>query len=219
MTTTPHRCPDCGTETTYRAFSGGREWFCPRCEADGSYPDGGVPRRAAMLQTPEGAAALREEMRTHLATAAADGELDRRLRAALATPIGSRTVTLSVELTPEQADWWRETLDRLPEVPAEPAETIAQLRADLEQTQAQLRAELARQQAYEEQIVGQFNQQATNLTRRAETAEAQVAWVRAELDAADRMLGTDGPTFKTAYGARILANRIRTALDRSEPTP
>lgn len=52
----------------------------------------------------------------------------------------------------------------------------------------------------------------------APDAMAALARVRAELDAADRMLGTDGPTFQTAAGARILANRIRTALSPEPPT-
>lgn len=34
-----HRCPYCGHATTGQAFSGGREWYCPGCEAVEEYPD------------------------------------------------------------------------------------------------------------------------------------------------------------------------------------
>lgn len=45
----PHVCPHCETETTYQSFSGGREWYCPGCEADGSYDVGEAPRRVQMI--------------------------------------------------------------------------------------------------------------------------------------------------------------------------
>lgn len=61
-----HRCPICGRATTYQAFSGGREWYCESCDTTGEYPDGEAPRRVAMLQSPEGVAQLRQEMRAEL---------------------------------------------------------------------------------------------------------------------------------------------------------
>lgn len=63
-----HVCPHCGTVTVYQTFSGGREWACPGCEAEGEYPGGVAPSRAGLLATPEGRRELREQMR---------GELDR----------------------------------------------------------------------------------------------------------------------------------------------
>jgi ribosomal protein L37AE/L43A len=63
----PHRCPFCSTETVYQTFSGGKEWYCPGCDASDSYESGQAPRRVAMLTTPEGRTALRKEMREHLA--------------------------------------------------------------------------------------------------------------------------------------------------------
>lgn len=63
-----HVCLECGTETTYQAFSGGREWYCPGCGADGTYPDHMEdPPRAVLLQTPEGRIALRAQMDQELA--------------------------------------------------------------------------------------------------------------------------------------------------------
>lgn len=61
-----HVCPHCGTATQYQLFSGGKEWYCPGCEADGSYPDGVAPSRAGLLATDEGRAALRQQMLDHL---------------------------------------------------------------------------------------------------------------------------------------------------------
>lgn len=46
----------------YQVFSGGKEWYCPGCEADGSYEEGQAPRRAKLLQSEEGRTALRAEM-------------------------------------------------------------------------------------------------------------------------------------------------------------
>lgn len=66
MPLTAHICPACGAETVYKTLSGGREWDCPICGADGYYGPGEAPRRAAMLTTPEGAETLRQEMREHL---------------------------------------------------------------------------------------------------------------------------------------------------------
>jgi ribosomal protein L37AE/L43A len=57
-----HLCPDCGTKTTYRGYSGGREWYCGACGADGSYRDGQAPVRAALLQSEAGRAGLRAQM-------------------------------------------------------------------------------------------------------------------------------------------------------------
>lgn len=34
---TVHRCPGCATPTEYAVLSGGKEWYCPACHADGSY--------------------------------------------------------------------------------------------------------------------------------------------------------------------------------------
>jgi ribosomal protein L37AE/L43A len=62
-----HRCPNCENETTYQAFSGGREWYCEHCEETGSYPEGAAPRRAGLLQTEAGRTALRAEMDQELA--------------------------------------------------------------------------------------------------------------------------------------------------------
>jgi uncharacterized protein (DUF983 family) len=46
-----HRCPDCQEETKYAMFSGGKEWFCPTCGADGSYEDtDDIPPRVRMLR-------------------------------------------------------------------------------------------------------------------------------------------------------------------------
>jgi hypothetical protein len=61
-------CPYCGTETDYQSFSGGREWFCPGCEANGNYPEDaeGLPR-ATLLRTEEGRIALRAQMDQELA--------------------------------------------------------------------------------------------------------------------------------------------------------
>lgn len=54
-----HHCPYCGTKSMYRVFSGGKEWYCPGCEADGSYEEGEAPRRAQLLQSEDGRTALR----------------------------------------------------------------------------------------------------------------------------------------------------------------
>ncbi len=63
-----HRCPTCDTETTYAAFSGGREYYCPTCEDNGFYPDDMPnPPRAVLLQTEDGQKLLRMEMEEHLA--------------------------------------------------------------------------------------------------------------------------------------------------------
>lgn len=61
-----HVCPQCGTATVYQVFSGGKEWYCEGCGADGSYPEGKAPSRAGLLATAEGRAALKEQMHTHL---------------------------------------------------------------------------------------------------------------------------------------------------------
>lgn len=57
----------CGKQTTYQAFSGGREWYCEHCEETGTYPEGETPRRVQMLQTEAGRVALRAEMDQELA--------------------------------------------------------------------------------------------------------------------------------------------------------
>lgn len=62
-----HHCPECGAETNYRLLSGGREWYCPGCEADGEYGAQEGPRRVQMLRTEDGRKELREEMDRALA--------------------------------------------------------------------------------------------------------------------------------------------------------
>ena len=61
-------CPSCGAETQYQTFSGGREFYCPGCGNQGSYPEEGenLPR-ATLLRTPEGQIALRAQMDQELA--------------------------------------------------------------------------------------------------------------------------------------------------------
>lgn len=61
-----HLCPACHEPTTYRLFSGGRSWICENCDTDGEYPDGQAPSRAGLLATPEGRAALRDQVRAHV---------------------------------------------------------------------------------------------------------------------------------------------------------
>lgn len=64
------KCTACGGDTTYQAFSGGREWLCLDlgCEATGEYPaEGeGLPK-ATLLRRPEGVTALRAMMDQELA--------------------------------------------------------------------------------------------------------------------------------------------------------
>lgn len=62
------KCPHCKGDTEYQTFSGGREWYCPFCEAEGEYPDTGenLPR-ATLLRCPEGVVALRAQMDQELA--------------------------------------------------------------------------------------------------------------------------------------------------------
>jgi uncharacterized protein (DUF983 family) len=62
-----HLCPECGGETIYRVFSGGREFLCPHCGFDGEYEERDVPVRAALLCTEGGRDLLRSEMRVELA--------------------------------------------------------------------------------------------------------------------------------------------------------
>jgi hypothetical protein len=62
----PHRCPNCGEPTVYQAFSGGREWYCDPCDMNGEYPATmPSPPRATLLQTQEGVAELRRQIREH----------------------------------------------------------------------------------------------------------------------------------------------------------
>lgn len=56
-----YACPCCGADTDYQLFSGGREWYCPACDADGSYPDDAPTIRAHLLRTAEGRVALRAQ--------------------------------------------------------------------------------------------------------------------------------------------------------------
>lgn len=37
--TPPHPCPICEGPTVYQSFSGGREWYCGRCDTTGYYPN------------------------------------------------------------------------------------------------------------------------------------------------------------------------------------
>lgn len=62
-----HCCPQCGAETVYQRFSGGREWYCERCDINGEYPPDGPLPRATLLATPEGRVALRAQMDQEIA--------------------------------------------------------------------------------------------------------------------------------------------------------
>lgn len=56
-------CPTCAAPTTYAAFSGGEEYYCPRCDTNGFYPENMEnPPRARLLRTEEGRAELRRQM-------------------------------------------------------------------------------------------------------------------------------------------------------------
>lgn len=61
-------CPDCGAETHYRLFSGGREWICDN-EHEGEYPAEGenLPRATLLRNGPAGVTALRAQMDQELA--------------------------------------------------------------------------------------------------------------------------------------------------------
>ena len=60
-------CPYCEHPTTYRVFSGGKEWYCPQCKADGDYPEDQTPPRLKLLQSGAGRVALRAQMDQELA--------------------------------------------------------------------------------------------------------------------------------------------------------
>lgn len=62
-------CPACGAGTQYQMLSGGREWYCPGCGADGSYPAEGenLPRATLLRNGEAGVAALRAQMDQELA--------------------------------------------------------------------------------------------------------------------------------------------------------
>lgn len=62
-----HCCTNCGKETVYQVFSGGKEWYCPHCDMNGEYPEDETPPRLKLLQTPEGRIALRAQMDQELA--------------------------------------------------------------------------------------------------------------------------------------------------------
>ncbi len=47
---TEHRCPTCDSPTTYKLFSGGKEWYCGQCHTDGEYESGEAPRRVQLIQ-------------------------------------------------------------------------------------------------------------------------------------------------------------------------
>lgn len=62
-----HVC-DCGELTRYRLLSGGREWYCEHCGADGIYPEGeGGPLARLLDQGPDGIALLRAKMDQEMA--------------------------------------------------------------------------------------------------------------------------------------------------------
>lgn len=60
-------CHVCGADTQYQMLSGGREWYCPKCEASGEYEGTENLPRATLLRTPEGVTALRAQMDQELA--------------------------------------------------------------------------------------------------------------------------------------------------------
>lgn len=61
-----HTCGGCGgTDTTYAAFSGGREYYCKICDDNFPYEEGTAPRRVQMLADGK-VDELRAEMREHL---------------------------------------------------------------------------------------------------------------------------------------------------------
>jgi len=60
-----HRCYK-GHKTVYQLFSGGREFYCEKCDYVGFYPPGEVRIRAHLLQTPEGVEIFKKEMREEL---------------------------------------------------------------------------------------------------------------------------------------------------------
>lgn len=61
-----HTCAGCGgTNTTYAAFSGGREYYCKTCDDNFPYEAGTAPRRVQMLADGK-VNELRAEMREHL---------------------------------------------------------------------------------------------------------------------------------------------------------
>jgi hypothetical protein len=70
---TAFECEGCGGRNThYRVFSGGREYYCPDCEYEGSYPppeemDPSERPRAMLLQTEDGRVALKAQMDQELA--------------------------------------------------------------------------------------------------------------------------------------------------------
>lgn len=62
-----HFCP-CGEPSRYQMFSGGTEWWCESCGAEGTYPEGeGGPRARLLAQGPDGVALLRAQMDQELA--------------------------------------------------------------------------------------------------------------------------------------------------------
>lgn len=82
-------CPYCAGETVYQSFSGGREWYCPGCKADGSYPEGAAPPRVQLLaegRFDELRAEMREELRRRT----------RRVDAALGEPLPEVGCTCAV---------------------------------------------------------------------------------------------------------------------------
>lgn len=53
-----HICP-CGAPSTYQMFSGGKEFYCPSCGTQGTYPEGDGGPRARLLTIEDGALKLR----------------------------------------------------------------------------------------------------------------------------------------------------------------
>lgn len=59
-------CWVCGFKgVTYAMFSGGREFWCPKCDTNHPYKDGTEPPRVKLLQTEEGREELRKQMAEH----------------------------------------------------------------------------------------------------------------------------------------------------------
>lgn len=68
-----HRCPDCGHATVYQVFSGGREFFCPACKCQGTYPADAPQPRATLLRTEEGRQQLKAELQRDVRRGRPDG--------------------------------------------------------------------------------------------------------------------------------------------------
>lgn len=99
----PHRCPTCNELTTYQRFSGGREYYCAKCDDHGMYQEGDVrPPRVQMLADGK-VDELRGEMREEIAKRKAAAESPNVL-----VPLPGARVCgggdLAMEVDPEVAD-------------------------------------------------------------------------------------------------------------------